>query len=294
MVWPSDEDYRAMVQQPRMVFRDPKLQACTVGTYPNGRPKGSSGNFALVYRMRNGNWSRAVRFFKQPGPRPDQAERSLMIDRCINRSKVRGLVEFSYDPEGVRWGKASYPLLTMQWVEGRTLGLWLRETVLAGDAAAVGKMADAWVELVSDLRACGIAHGDLQHGNVMVENGLPVLVDYDCMFVPEMTTEAQRTPTEFGMPGYQHPGRPKQLLSADLDDFSAWVILIALRAISEDLGLWRRYVEGRDTENLLLTLSDLEQADSAPIWADLTAPGRSREVREWSRRAPGVDRQALR
>ena len=221
MAWPSDDDYRTMVQQPRMVFRDPKLQACTVGTYPNGRPKGSSGNFALVYRMLNGSsWSRAVRFFKQP-PRPDQEERYLLLDRAISKAKARGLIEFSYDPEGLRWGKARYPVLTMQWVEGQTLGLWLKETVLRNDAAGVGRMADAWIELVTDLRANGIAHGDLQHGNVMVENGQPVLVDYDCMYVPEMTTEAQRTPTEFGMPGYQHPGRPKQLLSAELDNFSA-------------------------------------------------------------------------
>ena len=280
MAWPSEYDYRTMVQQPRMVFNDPRLQACTVGTYPNGQPKGSQGAFAMVYRMLDGSWSRAVRFFKK-APRPDQEERYIMLSRAISKANARGLIEFSYDPEGLRWGAARYPVLTMQWVEGQTLGVWLKESVLRGDSAGIGRMADAWVELVADLQTNGIAHGDLQHGNVMVENGRPVLVDYDCMYVPEMTTEAQRTPTEFGLPGYQHPGRPNQLLSPDLDNFSAWVILIALRAIADDLGLWRNHVEARDTENLLLTQSDLDDLN-APVWDDLIRRAKSKDVRDWA------------
>jgi hypothetical protein len=156
-----------------------------------------------------------VRFFKQP-PRSDQAERFLMMSRHLQKTRPLGLVDFSYDPEGFRFRQEGFPVLTLRWVEGETLGLWLKGAVLRKDAAAIGRMADAWVELVTDLRSHNIAHGDLQHGNVMVENEKLVLVDYDCMFVPEMVTEEQRTPTEFGMPGYQHPDRPHQLLSAEL------------------------------------------------------------------------------
>jgi hypothetical protein len=281
MPWPSDDDYRALVQYPQRVFRDPKLQACSVETYPDGRPKGRQGTFAHVYRLQNGSWSTAVRFFKRP-PRPDQAERYFMVHRWLQRSSIKGLLDFSYDPEGFRLGQQGFPVLTLQWVEGDTLGTWLKNAVVRNDAAAIGQMTDRWIELVTDLRSHGIAHGDLQHGNVMVENGRLVLVDYDCMFVPEMTTDEQRKPTEFGFPGYQHPRRAEQLLSAELDNFSAWVILIALRAIADDLNLWRTYVEARETENLLLTLSDLEQHDSAPIWDDLTQRARSKEVREWA------------
>src|SRR5262245_4464005 len=134
MPWPSDDDYRTMVQQPRMVFTDPALQACTVRTYPNDRPKGSSGDVGIAYGLLNVPWARACRFLKHP-PRPHQEERYLMLDRCINKAGSPGLIEFSYDPEGIRWGKARFPLLTMRWVEGQTLGLWLREAVLRNEAA---------------------------------------------------------------------------------------------------------------------------------------------------------------
>ena len=215
MAWPSDDDYRTMVQQPRMVFRDPKLQACTVGTYPNGRPKGSSGNFALVYRMLDGS-GRGLSGSSSSRPVPTRKPRYIMLDKAISNAKARGLIEFSYDPEGIRWGKARYPVLTMRWVEGQTLGLWLKESVLRNDAAGVGRNGGRLGRTHQrPTHQRGSLHGDLQHGNVMIEKGQPVLVDYDCMYVPEMTTEAQRTPTEFGMPGYQHPGRPKQLLSAE-------------------------------------------------------------------------------
>ncbi len=81
-----------------------------------------------------------------------------------------------------------------------------------GDSRAIKQMADAWIELVGELRGHGIAHGDLQHGNVMVVGDRLVLVDYDCMYVPTMISDEDREAWEFGMPGYQHPDRVGQTL----------------------------------------------------------------------------------
>ena len=45
-------------------------------------------------------------------------------------------------------------------------------------------LAKVWVRMMADLKAVSIAHGDLQHGNVVVVGDQLRLIDYDNMFVP--------------------------------------------------------------------------------------------------------------
>jgi len=54
---------------------------------------------------------------------------------------------------------------------GETLFQWVRGRCLAGDADSIGAIADRWVDLVKELGDASIAHGDLQHANVMVASG---------------------------------------------------------------------------------------------------------------------------
>jgi hypothetical protein len=68
--------------------------------------------------------------------------------------------------------------------------------------------------LASRLREAGVAHGDLQHGNVLLVPATDTdrlslkLVDYDGMFVPALTG-AQTG--EVGHPAYQHPQRYRRM-----------------------------------------------------------------------------------
>ena len=113
---------------------------------------------------------------------------------------------------------------------------------MEGNGEAVGFIADRWLDAVKELADASIAHGDLQHGNVMVTPGNEIkLVDYDCMCVPALVG---RRNLEVGVEPYQHPQRnAKTLLSLDLDHFSAMVIYVALRALSVEPQLWIKYVE---------------------------------------------------
>ena len=48
------------------------------------------------------------------------------------------------------------------------------------------------------------AHGDLQHGNVLVDQeGQLRLVDFDSVWIPQL--QGQPAPTESGHPNYQPP-----------------------------------------------------------------------------------------
>ena len=169
------------------------------------------------------------------------------------------------------------------------LGNWVEKIVMAGDVKALRTMSDRWIDLIRELYKFEIAHGDLQHGNVMVlKDGRPVLVDYDCMGVPGLFNQE---PAERGLPAYQHPLRlnPRRFdpqgqsppLSPHLDAFSAMVILIALRSLAADLNLWKLYVTTTGNENLMFTDKDHANPGQSALYARL-ARSPDPEVAEWS------------
>jgi hypothetical protein len=122
------------------------------------------------------------------------------------------------------------------------------------------------VEVVLDLQRRRVAHGDLQHGNILVSPGGALkLVDYDGMFVPAMR-QARMSAAEIGLPAYQHPQRDAHDFDERLDDFGALVILLTLACV--DGRLWRRYHTNDD--HLLLGAHDLQGPGRSPLLAELT------------------------
>ncbi len=126
------------------------------------------------------------------------------------------------------------PVLKMEWVEGDTLGSYVEKNI--DNPQALRNLAGNFLEIAGDLRRHNIAHGDLQHGNVMVVENSLRLVDYDGMFVPGLE---KKEATEIGHYNYQHPVRDKQFGSF-LDNFSVWVIYLSLVALSADTTLWNK------------------------------------------------------
>src|SRR5262249_43441406 len=113
-----------------------------------------------------------------------------------------------------------------------------------------------------------LAHGDLQHGNVMLVPGSKTaslavkLVDYDGMFVP---TLAQGKSGEVGHPCYQHPQRVlKGTYNLEVDRFPLLVVATALRGLQiRGRKLWQRF---DNEDNLLFREADLRApAESALI-----------------------------
>lgn len=294
--WPAPSDFLAAMQNPQYTFADRELRTAQVQRRKNGRPWPRSGANATVYKLElPGGGAVAVRVFHSRR-KENHATRWLILDEHLRRARLDGLVGFSYQPQGLQINGSFYPILTMEWVEGETLGLWMSKVVARKDNAALRSMAERWVELMGSLQKAQIAHGDLQHGNVMVINDRPILVDYDGMCVPDLLarpdlydparcrSKDEAIEVECGLPAYQHPERMKgRVLSLDLDHFSAWIILIALRATAADLGLYAKYVEATGNENLLFQSEDIEAPTRSELWADLVRSPDS-EVREWSER----------
>ena len=276
------------LQNPDTAFRDPELKASQAERSPMGVPRARSGAFASVYKMSRGPKAIALKLFNFPNQ--DRASRYQAVSdylKTLGPRKPGAMVAFEYHAEGIRVGKGWYPTLTMEWVKGKALGEWVREAMerATPDTAVVRAMADAWGQLVVDIRTAEIAHGDLQHDNVMVVGNTPVLVDYDGMCVPALapTDPAKRLEQlEYGKPAYQHPARPAEKLGLHLDHFAAWIILIALRATAADPALYTRFVTKTENENLLFTPPDMVAPASSVLWPELLK-SKDPEVRDWAK-----------
>src|SRR5262249_4646582 len=153
--------------------------------------------------------------------------------------------------QGIRIRADWFPVVKMRWVEGFPLNQFLAEH--ADQSAAVSRLAYLWAKLGRELREAHIAHGDLQHGNVLLVPGAQghtlslVLIDYDGLWVPEL---ADKPSGEFGHPNYQHPSRQSDGgYGPEMDRFSLLCGYAALRALAVGgRALWKRYDRG---ENLL-------------------------------------------
>jgi serine/threonine protein kinase len=177
-------------------------------------------------------------------------------------------VDFQYQEQGIRIFGRWYPILKMRWVEGFTLNAFVRN--MLDQPAKLETLSRIWRRMARRLSEASIAHGDLQHGNVLLVpnegQSLAVkLVDYDGMWVPALAT----TPSgEVGHAAYQHPQRLREgTYGPEVDRFSLLVIYCGICALAVGgKELWERYDTG---DNLLFRPQDFEAPSRSPLFAEL-------------------------
>jgi hypothetical protein len=165
---------------------------------------------------------------------PDQYLRYAQISQVLTGRRSSWQVGFEYLNEGVLCKGRWYPALKMEWIEGTGLIHYVEANLR--NPSALGRLAAKFADLIQDLSSRGIAHGDLQHGNLLVTpSGDLKLIDYDGMFVPGLE---QLGASEFGHPNYQSPYRTQAEWGSFLDNFSSWIIYASLIAVAIDPTLW--------------------------------------------------------
>ncbi len=264
MPWPTPQEYNEAIQHPALCFADAELQSGAPDVTSLGLPRPITGNFASVYRLR-GSRDWAVRcFFREYA---DSGERYAAISAHLAAARLPHTVGFQHLERGIRVGSSWFPVLKMEWVEGDLLGDFVAAN--RRDTAVLRGLSEGWLNMLSQLEQRSIAHGDLQHGNVLVLGGDLRLVDYDGMFVPALNG---RISHEVGHPNYQHPSRTGGHFSADLDRFSGWIIYLSLLALQRAPELWDDLQAG--DECLLFRRKDFEAPERSPVLARLRAdPG---------------------
>lgn len=258
---PQFTDYLIAVQHPQIAFRlDADLRVARVETDGLGTPRSWTGNFAYIFRFESSRGKWAVRCFSRYIP---DASRYAGIRNFLTSHPLDFFVIPDYMPQGILVGGNWYPIIKMPWVQGTTLANYVDANI--GNSARIRNLTGQFKSLASRLEAHGVAHGDLQHGNILVHppDDKLMLVDYDSMYVPGL---AKIQVEERGHENYQHPSRRDEF-GADLDRFSSIVIYLALEALVRAPGLWEDY--GAGGENLLFRQRDFLYPDESPLLRDL-------------------------
>jgi hypothetical protein len=260
MSWPTPQEYRETIQDPGYCFSDPELKTGVVAVDSLGMPQPVCGFFATVYQVECASRTWAVRCFQRE--LIDLQRRYEIIDRALRVANVPAMVGFEFLQQGIRVAGRWYPIVKMEWVSGQLLDEYVKANLHEADKLM--SLARQWVDLLAQLQRAGIAHGDLQHGNVLIANGALKLIDYDGMFVPELASCVSR---EKGHRNYQHPKRDDTHFGAYLDNFSAWVIFVSLAALAIEPSLWARLKCG--DERLLFELDDFKEPEKSEAFAAL-------------------------
>ncbi len=267
MSWPVSQDYNEAVQNPRTSFGDAELREAEAVANALGLPLPRSGNFADVYEFRRGESRWAVKCFTREvaGLRERYAE----ISGRLRRARLPFAVDFSYLEEGIRVRGRWHPVLKMRWVEGLLLNEFVRDHL--DKPAQLAKLSALWRRMTARLREAGVAHGDLQHGNVLLVPGSRAaslalkLIDYDGMYVPALAGTASG---EVGHPSYQHPQRLTEgTYGPEVDRFPLLVVAAALRCLTVGgRALWEPHDNG---DNLLFRQTDLRAPEKSALFREL-------------------------
>jgi hypothetical protein len=261
--FPAAGDYYKAVQAPARVFTVPELQSAQFVWDALG-PTLARGSSAVVFQATVAGSPRAVRCYI----RNDASSR----DRYSALSAYLASHDLSPYVSGTTWLDSAirvkgetWPVLQMGWIDGRTLNEYVDFLVAGGNTAALATLAARWREMVALLQESDFAHGDLQHGNVLVDqDGQLRLVDFDGVWIPQLAGAAP--PTEYGHPNYQRPGLHQW--GRWLDTFSALVIYLSLVALSKDPALWLALY---NSKNLLFQKNDFFAPFENEVWKQLAA-----------------------
>jgi serine/threonine protein kinase len=264
MSYPSLEQYQTALQHPHVAFVPASLKSGKIALSGLGQPRVMCGGFALTYAVTVGSSRFAVRCFHRQSP--DLEQRYRAISTQLERLASKYFVQFKFEPQGVRVDGSVYPIVQMQWSEGDTLGVFLSDNFKK--RAKIEALRKAFVQLAGFLESHGIAHGDIQPGNVMVggQGTSLTLIDYDGMFVPAIQSLKA---AEIGHRNFQHPERAKAGFGPTLDRFSLISVYVALRAIEAEPKVWEDTQS--DYDAFVFRAADFEDPGTSVVFRRLRA-----------------------
>jgi serine/threonine protein kinase len=258
MIYPSRTDIVTAMRNPLVSFKANELIGGSI-VQKGPRIIQYSGGYTTVFPFHTRNAKKvAVRcWIADIG---DAKKRSQEISSYLNALNNPYFCKFKYLDEAILINGIIYPVVLMDWVEGKTLKEYINDNII--DLKSIlPKILKNFNSMVAYFHQENIAHGDLQHGNILVkEDGSLIIIDYDSMYIKPLDGMAD---TIKGLPGYQHPSRNQnKFINNKLDYFSELVIYLSLLAFEQYPNLWNKYYE---TEDLLFSREDFSSPNSSEL-----------------------------
>ena len=120
------------------------------------------------------------------------------------------------------------PYIVTRYVPGRTLEDAVRQDgPLRG--MALDSFAEGLAEALAAIHAAGVVHRDLKPGNVMLDAGQPVIIDFGIAHIPD-STRLTKTGLVMGTPGYLAPEVIEGAPSSGGSDVHSWGATVAYAA----------------------------------------------------------------
>jgi hypothetical protein len=261
MTYPTFEQYDEALQSPVHVFSDPELKAGAVKKNGLGLPLALCGGFALTYTLTCGRNKYAVRCFHKKATALEL--RYTAISRKLLSLSSSYFLNFDFQPRGIRVNNDNYPIVKMAWGLGEELGSFIENNY--SQKKSIQNLKRSFRTLSDYLLKNGIAHGDIQNGNLLINSdGTKIqLIDYDGMYVDEIKGLGN---VECGHKNFQHPLRASQF-DGNLDRFSMISIYLALQALEHDKSLWS--ISRPDGESIVFKANDFAKPSNSAIFSML-------------------------
>ncbi|MDC1188614.1 AarF/UbiB family protein [Flavobacteriales bacterium] len=189
----------------------------------------------------------------------DAKKRSQEISNYLKNLNSDYFAGFKYIDDAILINGSLYPIVIMDWVNGCTLKEYINNNI--SNSSKILALAESFKNMVAYFHKENIAHGDLQHGNILVKaDGSLVAIDYDSMYIETLDGMID---TIKGLEGYQHPKRKSnKYVHSKLDYFSELVIYLSLLVYANQPSLWDKYYK---TNDLLFSKDDLSEPHNSQL-----------------------------
>ncbi len=251
------------------LIKDEFIKRGTFARLKNGDFQACVGGFSIVFPVEVDGSKWAFRCWHHTLDN-DQA-RIKLLSAELKKAGLPYFIDFEYEDNGIVVNGVVYPTTRMKWINGRDIKDYICYN--RNNRHKLFELASNFFAMTQDLHRLSIAHGDLQHENIIVNPyGNIYLIDYDSMYVPALSYMNSKNSTN-GKEGYQHPARENCVYSnSTLDYFSEVIILTSILAIAYNPTLIDKY-DMEDSDTMLFKKADFRSFGSSNIYSDLSSMG---------------------
>lgn len=178
--------------------------------------------------------------------------RLKVLSKELEKVNLPYFCNLKYEDEGIVIDGEICPTTRMRWVDGLNIKEYICKN--SQNKEKLFNLANKFKSLCLDLYRHNISHGDLQHGNILIDgNDNIYLIDYDSIYLPALKGEPDFIS---GLPSYQHPNRKNNKNANEkVDFFSELVIYISILAFALDSSLIKEF-NFENSDNMIFSQND--------------------------------------